>query len=62
VSGVVGASSFVVAPGLDWSAAWRPGAVALGVAAAIAARLVRRPAAARHAPAAGHDKPLRKAA
>ena len=48
--------------GLEWSAAWRLGGVALGVAATIATLLMRRPAAAQPARSSGHDKPLGKAA
>jgi putative oxidoreductase len=48
--------------GIEWSAAWRLGGVALGVAAAIATLLMRRPPAAQPAPASGPDKPLGKAA
>jgi hypothetical protein len=48
--------------GLEWSAAWRLGGVALGVAAAIATLLMRRPAAAQPAAASRHDKSQGKAA
>ena len=48
--------------GLEWSAAWRRGGVALGIATAIATLPMRRPASAQPALASGQDKPLRKAA
>ena len=71
VLATAGASIALVGPGsvsmdnvlgLEWSAACRLGAVALGVAASIATLLLRRPAAAQPAPAGGHDELLGKAA
>ena len=71
VLATVGASIALAGPGsvsvdnalgLDWSALLRLGGVALGVAAAIATLRLRRPAAARPAPAAGNDEVLGEAA
>jgi putative oxidoreductase len=57
-----GSLSMDNALGLEWSAAVRLGAVALGVASAIATLLIRRPGAAQPTAASGDEQPLGKAA
>ncbi len=56
-----GAISLDNAVGLGWSTAWGVGGVALGVAAATATLLLRRPTDAQAIPASGHE-PLGKVA
>ena len=57
-----GAASVDHAFGLDWSTTWGIGGIALGVGAAVATLLMRRPPAAPAAPEAGSDEPLGKVA